>query len=311
MSDTPPPVQPASLAEPATDDTPMSDIDAQSSPLTPEAIATILGNYQQWLRELTELPEPDDDDAPLVDLHAVVSQFTALRQEVNLHTKASRAALEQNAETIQHLSRALDTLSKPPTDPTKPLLKALIDVYDALALALRQVAKQRDTIGNAHDELARGSAIPEPPAAPEVVTPAVVEQRRGFWARLFGGTTAPTAELAPAVGRQLMLDWRALVMKDEEAKRQRLTEAAQLARSALDGMIAGYQMSINRLDRVLEQAALVPIQCVGTVFDPERMEAVEVVAASGQAVGTVVEELRRGYTRDGIVFRFAQVKVAR
>jgi molecular chaperone GrpE len=312
MSDIPPPLFPASAASTATDAPLVNDALPAASPLTPEAIARILGNYQQWLHELTALPEHDADEPP-IDLHTVVSQFTALRQEVNLQTKATRSSLEQNTETLQHLSRALDTLSKPPTDAAKPLLKAIVDVYDALTLALRQVTKQRESIGSAHDAIALERTIPEPPAIPDVATPALVEQPRGFWTRLFGGKPAPpvNADMALAVGRQLLLDWRTTVLKEEEAKRQRLTEAAQLARAALDGIIAGYQMSINRLDRVLEQAALVPITTIGTVFDPERMEVVEVVNATGEPAGTVVDELRRGYTRDGIVFRYAQVKVAR
>jgi molecular chaperone GrpE len=41
------------------------------------------------------------------------------------------------------------------------------------------------------------------------------------------------------------------------------------------------------------------------------MEVVEVVADADRPPGTVVEEVRVGYTWRGKVFRFAQVKVAR
>ena len=46
-------------------------------------------------------------------------------------------------------------------------------------------------------------------------------------------------------------------------------------------------------------------------FDPESMEAVEATADSGRPDGEVLAMMRRGYRRDGRVFRFAQVRVAK
>jgi molecular chaperone GrpE len=70
-------------------------------------------------------------------------------------------------------------------------------------------------------------------------------------------------------------------------------------------------MSLQRIDRALRQHGLEPIPTVGDVYDPELMEAVEVVAGSGLAAGEVVQEVRRGYRWNGRVFRYAQVRVAR
>jgi molecular chaperone GrpE len=104
-----------------------------------------------------------------VDLHTLAAQFTALRHEVNLQTKASRAAVEQTAETIK-------LLGQPKVDPqetVRPLVKALVDVADALAVALRQVEKARIT----SEEL-----LVVPPVA-----------RPGFLARLFGASEVASA----------------------------------------------------------------------------------------------------------------------
>ena len=90
-----------------------------------------------------------------------------------------------------------------------------------------------------------------------------------------------------------------------------MAEAANLIRSSFDGLIAGYRMSLARVDRVLEQFNMETIPTEDETFDPELMEVVEVVGDSGLPAGQVVEEVRRGYVRGEIVFRYAQVKVAR
>jgi molecular chaperone GrpE len=70
-------------------------------------------------------------------------------------------------------------------------------------------------------------------------------------------------------------------------------------------------MSLRRVERVLPTLELEPLSCTGEMFDPETMEAVEVIGDTGLVSGTVVEEVRPGYRWRGKVFRFAQVRVAR
>lgn len=198
-----------------------------------------------------------------MDLHTLVAQFAALRHEVNLQTRASRAAVEQTAEAIQ-------LLRQPKADPgeaVRPLVKALIDIADALAVALRQVEKAAAAAGELLDR----------PAAP----------RPGFLARLFGASAVTSAD------------------------RSAQAEAMERLRPLLAGVADGYALSLRRVERVLPQFGLEPIDCVGQAFDPELMEVVEVRDAAGRPSGTVVEEVRRGYRWDGQPFRPAQVKVAR
>jgi molecular chaperone GrpE len=268
MSDTPPPVRPPGPAGDA------------AAPLTPEAVERVLADFRAWLGELTEPPLPavPAPDAPPVDLYTLVAQFTALRHEVNLQTKATRTSLELTGEALQQLGDAVEELRQGPAEDedVTPLLKALVDMYDNLALALRQVSRQREALEKPLSEL----AVAPPPGRPP-----------GFWARLFG---AAIPESAAASERH-----------------QRTAEAATLVRSALDGLIAGYRMSLARVDRVLEEFELDPIPVEGEPFDPELMEVVEVAGDTGRAAGEVVEEVRRGYRRGDAVFRYALVKVAR
>jgi molecular chaperone GrpE len=264
----------------------------------------VLSDFRTWLGELAALPEPAEA-VETIDLHTVVGQFTALRHEVNLQTKATRSAVDQ-------LGLAAEALKDRPAadDGLKPILKAIVDVYDNLALALKQVERQRATIEPVLADLTAGAEMPEPPEVTVPVVAGVSDRPRGFWSRLFGGSTVP-AEFVGTVHRQMLIDWREGVLKDAEARRSRVTDTVNQVRSSLDGLIAGYRMSLNRVDRAIGLIGLEPIPAVGERFDPELMEAVEVVAEPGRPAGEVVQEVRRGYRWRGVVFRFAQVKVSR
>lgn len=266
--------------------------------LSSETIERILSDFRTWLSELAQLPSPSDEP-PAIDLNTLVAQFTALRHEVNLQTRAARSTLEQNGEAIEHLRSTVEQLQEQPEvdDGLDPLLKAIVDVYDNLALALRQVERQRDSI--------------------EVPLQQLTDDRFDFNAFK---VTVPSRKPSffsflvargPAREMQEMNQAFEPMRKEMELRQQRVADSAKQARSSFDSLIAGYRMSLARIERVLEQYELTTIATVGEEFDPEYMEVVEVVGDSGKAAGTVLEEVRRGYVRDDVVFRYAQVKVAR
>jgi molecular chaperone GrpE len=244
--------------------------------LTPAAVDAVLADFRAWLVALPQEtgdreqePEKPGLLSPGVDLFTLVGQFAALRHDVNLQTKAARAAVEQNAEVLRQLTEARPAATEE-TD-LRPLLKAVVDVADALALSLRQMERIRESVEPLLAALGRPRVPPRP----------------GFFARLFGAREpAPTPEASrdPAAGK-----------------------LRQLAAAAADG----YAMSLRRVERVLPTFGLEPIACQDRPFDPERMEVVEVVGDSGRPTGTVVEEVRPGYLWRGKMFRFAQVRVAR
>src|SRR5262245_24120520 len=266
MSDAPPPVRAPGTSGDA----------AAAEPLTPGAIDQILADFRSWLAEAAAPAVPMREPPP-VDLHSLVAQFTALRHEVNLQTKATRTSLEQTGEALARLGDAVESLEEQPADDdeVKPLLKALVDVYDNLGIALRQAMRQRETLEKALGELTVVPVRPQP---------------AGFWARLFGTKAAsPTPD----------------------DRQQRAADAATLIRSSIDSLIAGYKMSLSRVDRALAQFEMETIPVEWQTSAPELMQALEVAGDSGLPAGEVVEELRRGYRWRGTVFRFAQVKVAR
>jgi molecular chaperone GrpE len=288
---------------------PQDTYERASQALTPDAISAALDDFRAWLTAALSNPSSlpslkrgegeSSTPSPLVgegggggtdtiDLHTLLGQFIAVRQEVNLQTRAVRAQQEQNAETLRQLMTALDALRQSQAkgeetqqqaidEAIRPLLKTLIDLYDALALAGREMQRLRQTVLPSLEQLAAATSIgPQTP--------------RSLWARLFRTST-------PAPEQQQL---------DRSAR-----DSAERARHLLASLLTGYTMSLQRIERALQEHGLEAIPTTGKRFDPERMEVVEAVVDSGRPSGEVVEEVRRGYLWNGRVFRYAQVRVAK
>lgn len=271
-------------------------------PLTPEQVDAVLADFRAWLGALPAVPEaPPADAGAGPDLFTLLGQFTALRHEVNLQTRAVRAQQEQNAAALEELTRALESLEeargsadRETDDRVLALLKALVDLYDALAMAGREAHRVQDTVLGALREAASGTGtdvpeLPEAPAPPR-------------WARWFGLRAPDLSAHAEAVAA-----WR----KQEEERAVLRRKGFERVRQLLASLTSGYTMSIQRVERALKQHGLEAIPAAGQPFDPERMEAVEAVTNSGKPAGQVLDEVQRGYLWNGRVFRFARVRVAK
>jgi molecular chaperone GrpE len=81
-------------------------------------------------------------------------------------------------------------------------------------------------------------------------------------------------------------------------------------RPVLAALIEGNMLACERLDDLLRRLDVQEIPCLGKPFDPTVMQAAEVVQTAAALPGTVVEVFRPGYTSNGRVLRFAEVKVA-
>jgi hypothetical protein len=263
----------------------------------------------------------------------------------------------------------------------RPLLKTLVDVQDALMLAVREVRRVRETILPLFTRLGGGGVVissdegePESPlacpeegdeiesSAPATPEPTATNRDEGkdiltslpsppvpsFWARLFGWDRPLRqqqeiiAALSKALAEERASPKSAAVATaldsnldkkeapepspttatgdNREVTREEKSpapppslpwETVEQARQMLASLVTGYKMSVQRIDRALEQQGLEPISVVGQSFDPEYMEVLEAVPDSGYPPGEVLEEVRRGYVWNGRVFRYAQVRVAR
>ncbi len=88
-------------------------------------------------------------------------------------------------------------------------------------------------------------------------------------------------------------------------------ERAEQTRETVAALQKGYELSVDRLDGALRDFNVRPIACLGQIFDPRRMNAVETEETDTAPDGTVVAVYRNGYEWNGELYRPAQVRVAR
>jgi molecular chaperone GrpE len=81
-------------------------------------------------------------------------------------------------------------------------------------------------------------------------------------------------------------------------------------RPVLAALVEGNMLARERLDDLLRRLDVQEIPCLGKPFDPTLMQAAEVLQTVTASPGTVLEVFRPGYTSNGRVLRFAEVKVA-
>ncbi|HEV3005146.1 MAG TPA: nucleotide exchange factor GrpE [Pirellulales bacterium] len=82
-------------------------------------------------------------------------------------------------------------------------------------------------------------------------------------------------------------------------------------RVLLEALLDGYRVIQKRLAQTMLAEGIARIDALGKPVDPEQMVVVEVVDADDRPVGTVHEELRRGYTWKGRLLRCAEVRATR
>jgi hypothetical protein len=80
-------------------------------------------------------------------------------------------------------------------------------------------------------------------------------------------------------------------------------------RPVLEAVLAGNNLARERLDDLLRRLDVHEVVCLHKPFDPSLMRATEVSQTNTAAPGTVLEIIRPGYTCNGRVLRFAEVKV--
>src|SRR5437762_2398921 len=192
--------------------------------LTPDRVEAVLADFRSWLQQAAPPAVPPAAAQPL-DLHTLLSQFVALRHEVNLQTRASRAQQEQNSEALKGLGEALDLLRQqqeahPGNDgedrdeQLRPLLKTLIDLHDSLSLAGREVQRVQEALDATLETLDTVAIEEEPEPEPPLPTLALAPSSpRSSWGRLFGGRPAPQPAGLPA---EAMQPWRERLARQQE-----------------------------------------------------------------------------------------------
>ncbi len=266
--------------------------------------------------EVTAEPGATDDEAmPRADLHALLGAMTALRQEVNLQTRSARRDREQASDALETLSSAVEQLSREAeAEDTSPDIDAvhvdaLLELHDALSRAERQasqvIAATIETLGDWRTRLEREPDLDDVPEEPEALGSGPKPRAFGRLREWWGGAAQPVDESV-----SMACEARDRAAVNGVAWGEIGTEAGRMA-DRLEGLVTGYRLSLQRLERMLSTCGIEPIPCLGQSVDPELMEVVQIVADTTKPPGVVTDEVRCGYRRYGQVYRFAQVVATR
>jgi len=175
----------------------------------------------------------------------------------------------------------------------------LFSLLGQLTALTRETQLQGRTTNRLHTDLSAAlDKLTENLTSPEVVARKLAEARRE--ARL--EVIAEVLEVRDRFTRGLSEAQRRLAAL--RGIRARLGQ-----RPVLEALVAGNTLAGERLDDLLRRCDVREIPCLGKPFDPTLMQAVEVVHTTTASPGTVLEVFRAGYTSNGRVLRFAEVKV--
>lgn len=257
----------------------------------PGEIETVLARFHQWLAEVrAEAASPtssvmkqeaERDSCRPFGLVDLVEEFTALRQELKLQTKSTRGLQEQAESLLPPLRQAIEHFravapreEQAAWSAGKPLAEALATLDEALDRCRNEIEKAR-IVATEQTPRKLGQALD----------------------RLHAG-------------RHWLRRWR-LRWYHRQVKEVVEREAQGINQDWFQSLLEGFDLIHNRVRRVLQSEAIEPIACLGLPVDPERMIVIEVTDAPDWPPGTVIEELRRGYTWRGRILRLAEVRAVR
>lgn len=290
-----------------------------------------LDETQHWVETTAAAEEVDSAAAseinasalavPHADLSTLFEAMTALRQEVNLQTRSARRDREQASETLESLSALVDQLNRRSEEDDAAAavdtaqVDVLLELHDALWRAERQASQViAAAVRTLHDWCERRAVEPPPDddreaAIVEVNTPVATVKRRTFgrWREWFGGSATPAVE-PPVASHEPAHD--AALSERMQAWVEIGAESGRMA-NRLEGLMTGYRLSLQRLERTMSSCGMESIACLGQAVDPEVMEVVQIVSDSTKPPGIVADIVRCGYRRYGQVYRFAQVVATR
>lgn len=88
-----------------------------------------------------------------------------------------------------------------------------------------------------------------------------------------------------------------------------LSRLAPVETRLAQGLGEGIALTLRRLDELLAERRVRPIDAIGGRLDPHTMRAIGTAADADRAPGEVLSEARRGYMRDDELLRLAEVIV--
>ena len=219
----------------------------------------------------------EEDSLDPIDLYSLWSAMIALTQE----TKLQGRAFKQLSETLGQ------------SEDLRGAVTSMLEIREQLISATREIT---DEVGRAREEAQQALRQKAVLAAQQELLDTMLDMRD----RLVRGLAAARGCDEPgATGRQ------GLARLAAELFGRRRTSLA------VDALIDGYTLALDRLEDQLERLGVAEISCLLGPFDPQRMIAVDTDESDDLPDGTVAEVYRTGYQWHGQVHRHAEVKVVR
>ena len=117
-------------------------------------------------------------------------------------------------------------------------------------------------------------------------------------------TTKERIELLQTAGKEVIVSL--IPILDDFERAVKSMEAATDIKAVKDGVV----LVQNKLNNILSQKGLKPMESIGTAFDADLHEAItNIPAPSDDLKGKVVDEMEKGYYLNDSVIRFAKVIV--
>ena len=117
-------------------------------------------------------------------------------------------------------------------------------------------------------------------------------------------TQKERVELLQTAGKEIIVSL--LPVLDDFERAERAMETS----TDVEAIKAGVALIQNKLNNILSQKGLKPMQSIGNAFDPDLHEAItNIPAPTDDLKGKVIDELEKGYTLGDNVIRFAKVIV--
>lgn len=119
-------------------------------------------------------------------------------------------------------------------------------------------------------------------------------------------TARERIDLTRTAGQELIADLLP-ALDDIDRASQLLSESGHA-----DSMREGLRLISDKIRNTLRQKGLQEMECLGTEFDSDTMEAItEIPAPDPKLVGKVVEVVQKGYTLNEKIIRYAKVIVGK
>ena len=215
-------------------------------------------------------------------------------------------------ETVQAWFDELDQAEPAPSGLAPDMVSSLEPAPDLFSVLGQLSALTRETqlqgratnrlhteLGQALGRLTEQAAQSEPSTSGQALVHQLSQARREARAEL----VSELLEVRDHLNRNLVEAERRLASLS--GLRARLGQ-----RPVLEALVEGTRLAQERLDDLLRRLDVYEIGCLNRAFDPSLMRATAVSHTTTAASGTVIAVIRPGYTCNGQVLRFAEVKIA-